>query len=114
MIGNGVDFADNPPVGAEKLVLYSGTWKWDHVFSAWINDTNNGKRNGKYWANMNNGGLEIEINQNNVPAAIAQQVVSVESQVMSGQIQTNPLGPLLISPSTFVTTVILQTRFPAS
>jgi len=114
LIGNGVDIADNPPVGAEKLVLGSGSWKWDTVFSQWVSDTNQGKRNGKYWANMNNGGLEIEINQNNVPAAVQQQVLTIEGQVKSGQVQTNPLGPLLISPSTFVTSVSLQVnRYPA-
>jgi basic membrane protein A and related proteins len=113
LIGNGVDIADNPPVGAERLVLGSGSWKWDHVFSQWINDANSGKRNGKYWADMNNAGLEIEINQNNVPAAVQQEVATIIDQVKSGQIQTNPLGPLLTSPSTFVTAEILQsTRHP--
>ena len=110
LIGNGVDIADSPPVGAEKLVLGSGSWEWDHVFSAWVNDVNSGKRNGKYWASMTNGGLKIELNANNVPAAIVQQITTIESQVTSGQIQTNPLGPLLISPSTFVTGVILPTN----
>jgi basic membrane protein A len=115
LIGNGVDIANNPPVGAEKLVLGSGSWKWSTVFSQWINDTNQGKRNGKYWANMNNGGLEIEINKNNVPAAVQQEVLTIEGQVTSGQIQTNPLGPLTISPSTFVTAVTLQiSRYPAT
>jgi basic membrane protein A len=115
LIGNGVDIADNPPVGAEKLVLGSGSWKWNYVFAQWINDTNSGKRNGKYWANMNNGGLEIEINTNNVPAAVQQEVLTIEQQVKSGQIQTNPLGPLIISPSTFVTAATLQvTRYTAT
>jgi len=112
LIGNGVDIADSPPVGAEKLVLASGSWKWDIVFSQWISDTNQGKRNGKYWANMNNGGLEIEINQNNVASAVQQEILNVEGQVKSGQIQTNPLGPLLMSPSAFITAPTLQvTRY---
>ena len=97
LIGNGVDIADNPPVGAEKLVIASGSWKWDAVFAQWIKDVGTGKGNGKYWAGFDNGGLEIELNSNNVPANIQQEVLNIESQVKSGQIQTNPLGPLAIS-----------------
>lgn len=108
IIGNGVDIADNPPVGGEKLVLGSGSWKWNAVMQQWINDVAQGKGHGKYWASLDNGGLEIELNQNNVPAAVQQQVVSIEGQVKTGQIQTNPLGPLIISPSTFVTAATLQ------
>jgi hypothetical protein len=74
----------------------------------WINDVAQGKGNGKYWASLDNGGLEIELNQNNVPAAIQQQVLSIEGQVKAGQIQTNPLGPLIITPYTFVTAATLQ------
>jgi basic membrane lipoprotein Med (substrate-binding protein (PBP1-ABC) superfamily) len=108
LIGNGVDIADNPPVGAEKLVLGSGSWKWDAVMSQWINDVAQGKRNSKYWASLDNGGLEIELNKNNVPASVQQQVLNIQAQVKSGQIQTNPLGPLMISPDSFITATVLQ------
>jgi basic membrane lipoprotein Med (substrate-binding protein (PBP1-ABC) superfamily) len=99
LIGNGVDIADNPPVGAEKLVLGSGSWKWDAVMKQWLADVAAGKSNGKYWANLQTGGLEIELNTNNVPAAVQQEVMTIASQVQSGQIQTNPLGPLTIGTS---------------
>jgi len=99
LIGNGVDIADNPPVGAEKLVLGSGSWKWDAVMKQWLADVAAGKTNGKYWANLQTGGLEIELNTNNVPAAVQQEVMTIASQVQSGQIQTNPLGPLTIGTS---------------
>jgi basic membrane protein A len=99
LIGNGVDIADNPPVGAEKLVLGSGSWKWDAVMKQWLADVAAGKTNGKYWANLQTGGLEIELNKNNVPAAVQQEVTTIASQVQSGQIQTNPLGPLSIGTS---------------
>jgi basic membrane protein A len=112
LIGNGVDIADNPPVGAEKLVIGSGSWKWDAVFANWVNDVNTGKRNGKYWAGFENGGLEIELNNNNVPAAIQQQVLTIEGQVKSGQIKTDPLGPLIISPNNFVTASVVQFTRP--
>ena len=112
LIGNGVDIADNPPVGAEKLVIGSGSWKWDAVFANWVNDVNTGKRNGKYWAGFENGGLEIELNNNNVPAAVQQQVLTIEGQVKSGQIKTDPLGPLIISPNNFVTASVVQFTRP--
>ncbi len=112
LIGNGVDIADNPPVGAEKLVIGSGSWKWDAVFANWVNDVNTGKRNGKYWAGFENGGLEIELNNNNVPAAVQQQVLTIEGQVKSGQIKTDPLGPLIISPNNFVTASLVQFTRP--
>jgi basic membrane protein A len=99
LIGNGVDIADNPPVGGEKLVLGSGSWKWDAVMKQWLADVAAGKTNGKYWANFQTGGLEIELNKDNVPAAVQQQVMSVASQVQGGQIQTDPLGPLTIGTS---------------
>lgn len=99
LIGNGIDIANNPPVGAEKLVLGSGSWKWDAVMKAWLADVSAGKGNSKYWANLQNGGLGIELNKNNVPAAVQQAVTGVASQVQSGQIQTNPLGPLMITTS---------------
>ncbi len=99
LIGNGVDIANSPPVGAEKLVLGSGSWKWDTVMKSWLADVATGKGNGKYWADLKNGGLGIEINTNNVPAAVVQQVTSIAAQVQSGQIQTNPLGPLTIGMS---------------
>jgi basic membrane protein A len=99
LIGNGVDIADNPPVGAEKLVIGSGSWKWDAVMKAWLSDVNSGKRNGKYWADLQTGGLEIELNKNNVPSDVQQEVNTVASQVESGQITTDPLGPLMIQPS---------------
>ncbi|MGD0175288.1 MAG: BMP family ABC transporter substrate-binding protein [Candidatus Bathyarchaeia archaeon] len=99
LIGNGVDIADNPPVGGEKLVLGSGSWKWDAVMKQWLADVAAGKTNGKYWANLQTGGLEIELNKDNVPAAVQQQVMSVASQVQGGQIQTDPLGPLTIGTS---------------
>ncbi len=99
IIGNGIDIADNPPVGAENLVLGSGSWKWDAVMKAWLADVATGKTNNKYWANLQTGGLEIELNKNNVPANVQQQVMSIASQVQSGQIQTDPLGPLVIGTS---------------
>ncbi len=99
LIGNGVDIADNPPVGAEKLVIGSGSWKWDAVMKAWLGDVGKGKTNGKYWADLQSGGLEIELNKDNVPAAVQQQVMSIAAQVQSGQIKTDPLGPLVIGTS---------------
>lgn len=65
----------------------------------WLADVAAGKTNGKYWANLQTGGLEIELNKDNVPAAVQQQVMSVASQVQGGQIQTDPLGPLTIGTS---------------
>lgn len=112
LIGNGVDIADNPPVGAENLVIGSGSWKWDAVFANWVNDVNAGKRNSKYWAGFENGGLEIELNKNNVPAAVQQQVLTIEGQVKGGQIKTDPLGPLIISPNNFVTASVVQFTRP--
>ena len=97
LIGNGIDIADAPPVGAEKLVLGSGSWKWDAVMKSWLADVNSGKRNGKYWADFTNGGLEIELNKDNVPSAIQQDVMNVEAKVKSGEVTTDPLGPLMIA-----------------
>jgi basic membrane protein A len=111
LIGNGVDIADSPPVGAEKLVLGSGSWKWDVVMNAWLKDVAAGKRNGKYWANMENGGLQIEINQGNVPAAVQAKIANIEAQVKSGQIQTNPLGPLSIGWNSIIVTATAITRY---
>ena len=73
---------------------------------------NAGKRNGKYWAGFDNGGLEIELNNNNVPASVQQKVLSIEGQVKSGQIKTDPLGPLIISPNNFVTASVVQFTRP--
>jgi basic membrane protein A len=111
LIGNGVDIADNPPVGAEKLVLGSGSWKWDAVMTQWLSDVAAGKGNGKYWAGFDNGGLELEINTNNVPANVQQQITTIESQVKSGQIKTDPLGPLAISWNNFIITAVAATKF---
>lgn len=111
LIGNGVDIADNPPVGAEKLVLGSGSWKWDVVMNAWLSDVAAGKRNGKYWANMENGGLQIEINQNNVPVAVQQKISTIEDQVKGGQIPTNPLGPLTVGWNDIIVTATASTRY---
>ena len=99
IIGNGINIADNPPVGAEKLVLGSGSWKWNAVMKAWLADVATGKTNNKYWADLQTGGLEIELNKDNVPANIQQQVMNIASQVQSGQIQTDPLGPLMVETS---------------
>ena len=110
LIGNGVDIADNPPVGAEKLVIGSGSWKWDVVMNAWLKDVAAGKRNGKYWANMQNGGLSIEINKGNVPAAVQAKISSIVDQVKSGQIQTNPLGPLSTGWNGIIVTATAFTR----
>ena len=109
IIGNGVDIADNPPVGAEKLVIGSGSWKWDAVMQQWLNDVAQGHRNNKYWANLQSGGLEIELNKDNVPANVQQQVSSIEAQVKSGQIKTDPLGPLAIETSNFFIAAVVQT-----
>ena len=97
LIGNGIDIADAPPVGAESLVLASGSWKWDAVMKSWLADVNSGKRNSKYWADFTNGGLEIELNKDNVPSAIQQDVMNVEAKVKSGEVTTDPLGPLMIA-----------------
>jgi basic membrane protein A len=97
LIGNGIDIADNPPVGAEKLVIGSGSWKWDSVMKAWLNDVAQGKRNQKYWADLQNGGLEINLNKDNVPSAVQQTVMDIATKVQNGQIQTDPLGPLMIA-----------------
>jgi len=111
LIGNGVDIADSPPVGAEKLVLGSGSWKWDVVMNAWLKDVSAGKRNGKYWANMANGGLQIEINKDNVPAAVQAKIASITDQVKGGQIQTNPLGPLSTGWNGIIITAASVTRY---
>jgi basic membrane protein A len=117
LIGNGVDIADSPPVGAEKLVLGSGSWKWDAVIKQWVSDAANGHGNNKYWANIQNGGLEIEINKDNVPASIQQDLSTIISNVQNGNIHTDPLGPLAIGTTLaiaqttfFVTNVLSQTR----
>jgi basic membrane protein A len=118
LIGNGIDIADNPPVGAEQLVIGSGSWKWDTVMKAWLDDVAQGKRNQKYWANMQNGGLEIELNKNNVPSDVQQAVTNIATQVASGSIQTDPLGPLMvgnsiqsIQTSYFIAMDVQQARF---
>jgi len=97
LIGNGINIADAPPVGAEKLVIGSGAWKWDKVMTAWTADVAAGKRNNKYWADLLNEGLEIELNKDNVPAAIQQEVLNVLAKVKSGEVKTDPLGPLMIA-----------------
>lgn len=110
LIGNGVNIADNPPVGAEKLVIGSGSWKWNAVMKAWLNDVGAGKRNQKYWADLQSGGLEIELNKNNVPADIQQAVMSIADKVKSGEVKTDPLGPLMIGTSL----QLIQTSFFAA
>ncbi len=112
LIGNGVDIANNPPIGAEKLVLGSGSWKWNAVFTQWLSDVAGGKRNGKYWAGFDNAGLEVELNANNVPTAVVTKIQSIEAQVKSGQIKTDPLGPLVIGWSSFIIAAVVSTRFP--
>jgi basic membrane protein A len=107
LIGNGVDIADNPPVGGEKLVLGSGSWKWDAVIKQWVSDASNGHGNNKYWANIQNGGLEIEINKYNVPANVQQDLSDIITKVQNGNIQTDPLGPLEIG----TTLASVQTSF---
>jgi len=97
LIGNGINIADAPPVGAEKLVLASGSWKWDAVMKAWLADVSTGKRNSKYWADLLNGGLEVELNKDNVPSALQQEVLGVLDKVKSGEVKTDPLGPLMIA-----------------
>jgi basic membrane protein A and related proteins len=109
LIGNGVNIADAPPVGGEKLVLGSGSWKWDAVMKAWLADVAAGKRNGKYWADFTNGGIEVELNKDNVPSAVQQDVMSVLDQVKSGSVKTDPLGPLMIGNPL----AVLQTNFIA-
>lgn len=116
LIGNGINIADNPPVGAEQLVLGSGSWRWDKVMKEWLADVAAGKRNGKYWANLQNGGLEIELNKDNVPSDIQQEVSNIAAKVKNSEIQTDPLGPLVIggpllaAQTGFVTVVLQQTR----
>jgi len=96
LIGNGIDIANAPPVGAETLVIGSGSWKWDKVMAAWLADVAAGKRNNKYWADLNNGGLDIELNKDNVPSDIQQEVVDVAVKVKGNEIVTDPLGPLVV------------------
>jgi basic membrane protein A len=113
LIGNGINIADNPPVGAEQLVLGSGSWRWDKVMKEWLADVAAGKRNGKYWANLQNGGLEIELNKDNVPSDIQQEVSNIAAKVKNSEIQTDPLGPLviggpLLAAQTGLVTVVLQ------
>jgi basic membrane protein A len=113
LIGNGIDIANAPPVGAEKLVLGSGSWKWDKVMAAWMTDLSAGKRNNKYWADLLNGGLEIELNKDNVPSAVQQDVTNVLAKVKSGEVKTDPLGPLMIgnplaSVQTYFIALVLQ------
>jgi basic membrane protein A len=111
LIGNGVDIANSPPVGAEKLVLGSGSWIWNAVFTQWLSDVASGKRNGKYWAGFDNAGLEVELNTNNVPAAVVTKIQSIEQQVKSGQIKTDPLGPLMIGWGSVVIAGVVSTKF---
>ena len=116
LIGNGVNIADAPPVGGEKLVLGSGSWKWDAVMKAWLADVAAGKRNGKYWADFTNGGIAVELNKDNVPSAVQQDVMNVLDKVKSGDIKTDPLGPLMIGnplaslQTNFIALVLQQTR----
>ena len=116
LIGNGVNIADAPPVGGEKLVLGSGSWKWDAVMKAWLADVAASKRNGKYWADFTNGGVEVELNKDNVPSAVQQDVMNVLDKVKSGDIKTDPLGPLMIGnplaslQTNFIALVLQQTR----
>ena len=116
LIGNGINIADNPPVGAEQLVLGSGSWRWDKVMKEWLADVAAGKRNSKYWANLQNGGLEIELNKDNVPSDIQQEVSNIAAKVKNSEIQTDPLGPLVIggpllaAQTSFVTVVLQQAR----
>jgi basic membrane lipoprotein Med (substrate-binding protein (PBP1-ABC) superfamily) len=120
LIGNGIDIADSPPVGAESLTIGSGSWKWDAVMAAWLADVSAGKRNSKYWANLQNGGLEIEISKDNVPSSVQQDVLSVAAKVKSGEITTDPLWPLMIAnplatvQTGFIAMVLQQVRRIAS
>jgi len=116
LIGNGINIADAPPVGAEKLVVGSGSWKWDTVMKAWTADVAAGKRNNKYWADLLNGGLEIELNKDNVPTGIQQEVLNVLAKVKNGEVKTDPLGPLMIAnplssvQTGFIASVLRQVR----
>jgi len=116
LIGNGINIADNPPVGAETLVLGSGSWKWDKVMAAWMTDVAAGKRNNKYWADLANGGLDIALNKDNVPSAVQQDVLNVLAKVKSGEVKTDPLGPLMIAnplasvQTSFIALVLPQLR----
>lgn len=119
LIGNGIDIANNPPVGAENLTIGSGSWKWDKVMTAWLADVAAGKHNNKYWANLQNGGLEIELSKSNVPSGIQQEVLGVATKVKNGDINTDPLGPLMIGngiltvQTNFIATVLQRIRFAA-
>jgi basic membrane protein A len=120
LIGNGIDITNSPPVGAEQLVIGSGSWKWDAVMTAWLADVAAGKRNSKYWANLQNGGLEIQVSKDNVPSGLQQEVLSIAAKVKSDEIKTDPLGPLMIAnplatvQTGFIAMVLQQVRRVAS
>lgn len=120
LIGNGIDITNSPPVGAEKLVIGSGSWKWDAVMAAWLADVSAGKRNSKYWANLQNGGLEIQVSKDNVPSGIQQELLNIVAKVKSAEITTDPLGPLMIGnplatvQTGFIAMVLQQVRRVAS
>ena len=94
LIGNGIDITTAPVKGAEKLVLASGSWRWDAIFEQWFNDVSAGKRGGMlYWATMQNGGLKIDGPSTVVPSDVANGVKDLVQKVAGGQITTDQCLP---------------------
>ena len=81
-----------------------------------MTDVAAGKRNNKYWADLANGGLDIALNKDNVPSAVQQDVLNVLAKVKSGEVKTDPLGPLMIAnplanvQTSFIALVLPQLR----
>lgn len=93
LIGNGVDIATAPVSGAEKLVLGSGSWRWDKVFEQWYNDWKNKQPSKLYWATMENGGLGIDGPTSVVPEQVKNDVNSLVQKMVAGQIPTDECFP---------------------
>ncbi len=94
LIGNGVDITTAPVRGAEKLVLASGSWRWDAIFSEWFTDVQAGSMGGRqYWATMQNGGLKIDGPSQIVPANTRNEISDLVQKVSAGQIATDQCLP---------------------
>lgn len=94
LIGNGIDITTAPVKGAEKLVLGSGSWRWDAIFEEWFGDVSADKRGGmQYWATMENGGLKIDGPSPIVPSDVANGVKDLVQKIAAGQIATDQCLP---------------------
>lgn len=93
LIGNGIDIATAPVSGAEKLVLASGSWRWDAIFEGWYKDWQNKQPGKLYWATMQNGGLKIDGPTSVVPDQTKNDVNNLVQQMVAGQITTDECFP---------------------